>query len=46
MLYMLNDWVKEVEGDPAKVKQFVLDNLGKVPAELREIVKSTGLEPL
>ncbi|XP_034682124.1 monooxygenase 2-like [Vitis riparia] len=37
---------KEMEGDPAKVKQFVLDNLGKVPDELREIVESTGLETI
>lgn len=35
-----------MEGDPAKVKQFVLDNLGKVPDELREIVESTVLETI
>ncbi|KAL6346638.1 hypothetical protein AAG906_000256 [Vitis piasezkii] len=41
-----DDKNKEMEGDPAKVKQFVLDNLGKVPDELREIVESTVLETI
>lgn len=45
-MHSSNDQDKEVEENPAKMKEFVLSNLGKVPDKVKAVVEITELDSI